>query len=151
MEIISNIALISINETLIVQVISFLIFLFIINRIMFRPLGSVMRKRSEYMEGLKQHVMDAEKEVARLTDELGEKEAAARQEALEQKKELESFGTGQADEVYASVRNEILQLKNQAAKDVKDQINRARESLQAESKTLAKGIMEKVLNRRVST
>ena len=38
MQIISNIALISINETLVVQLISFLIFLFIINRIMFRPL-----------------------------------------------------------------------------------------------------------------
>jgi len=86
-----------------------------------------------------------------LTDALGEKEAAAKHEALEQKKELESFGTGQADEIYASARNEIAKLKNQAAKDVEIQINRARESLQVESKALAKGIMEKVLNRRVST
>lgn len=151
MSIISNIALISINETLIIQLISFLIFLFLINRIMFRPLGRVMRKRSEYMEGLKQGVVEAEREVVRLTEELGEKEAAAKQEALEQKKELELFGAGQADEIYASVRNEILQLKNQAAQDVEVQINLARESLQAESKAIAKGIMEKVLNRRVST
>ena len=151
MEIISNIALISINETLIVQLISFLIFLFLINRIMFRPLGSVMLKRTEYMEGLKQGVMDAESEVVRLTEELSEKEAAARNEALEQKKELESFGTDQADKIYASARNELLQLKNQVAKDVETQLNRARESLQAESKAIAKGIMEKILNRRVST
>lgn len=151
MEIISNIALISINETLIVQLISFLIFLFLINRIMFRPLGSVMRKRSEYMESLKQGVVEAESEVVRLTEELGEKEAAAKQEAFEQKKELELFGAGQADEIYASVRNEIAQLKNQAAEEVEIQINRARESLHAESKAIAEGIMEKVLNRRVFT
>jgi len=151
MEIISNIALISINETLIVQLISFLIFLFLINRIMFRPLGTVMRKRSEYMEGLKQSVVETESEVVRLTDELSEKEAAAKDEALEQKKELESFGTDQADEIYASARNEILKLKNQAAKEVETQIDRARESLQAESRALARGIMEKVLNRRVSS
>jgi F-type H+-transporting ATPase subunit b len=151
MEIISNIALISINETLIVQLISFLIFLFLINRIMFRPLGRVMLKRGEYMEGLKQSVVDAEGEVVRLTDELSEKEAAARNEALEQKKELESFGTDQADEIYASARNEILKLKDLAARDVEAQINRARESLQAESEAIATGIMEKVLNRRVST
>jgi len=150
MEIVSNIALISINETLIVQLISFLIFLFLINRIMFRPLGRAMLKRGEYMEGLKQSVVDAEGEVVRLTDELSEKEAAARHEALEQKKELESFGTGQADEIYASARNEILKLKGLAARDVEAQINRARESLQAESEAIATGIMEKVLNRRVS-
>ncbi|MFO7559823.1 MAG: ATP synthase F0 subunit B [Desulfobacterales bacterium] len=151
MEIISNIALISINETLIVQLISFLVFLFLINRIMFRPLGSVMLQRSEYMESLKQGVVEAESEVVRLTEELGEKEAAAKQEAFEQKKELELFGAGQADEIYASVRNEIVQLKNQAEHDVEIQINRARESLHAESKAIAEGIMEKVLNRRVFT
>jgi len=110
-----------------------------------------MLKRTEYMEGLKQGVMDAESEVVRLTEELSEKEAAARNEALEQKKELESFGTDQADKIYASARNELLQLKNQVAKDVETQLNRARESLQAESKAIAKGIMEKILNRRVST
>ena len=45
MQIISNIALISINETLIVQLISFLIFLFVINRIMFRPLRKTVGPR----------------------------------------------------------------------------------------------------------
>ena len=34
MEIVSNIALISINETLVVQLVSFLLFVFIINRVM---------------------------------------------------------------------------------------------------------------------
>ena len=45
MQIITNIALISINETLIVQLLSFLIFLFIINRVMIRPLRGVMSDR----------------------------------------------------------------------------------------------------------
>jgi F-type H+-transporting ATPase subunit b len=151
MEIISNIALISINETLIVQLISFLIFLFLINRIMFRPLGSIMNERRKYMEDLRQRVVDVELEVARLTGELNEKEAAARNEALAHKKELESTGTDQADGIYASVRNEISILKDQAAKDAEAQINLARESIQTESKALATGIMEKVLNRRLSS
>ena len=39
MEIVSKIALITINETLVIQLVSFLIFLFVINRMMFRPVS----------------------------------------------------------------------------------------------------------------
>lgn len=151
MEIISNIALISINETLFVQLISFLIFLFLINRIMFRPLGDVMHGRVDYMEGLKQSVIDADEEAIRLTNELAAKEAAARHDALEIKKKLEEEASGQANEIYEALRNEINQQKQATEQEVRDQISKARASLQAESEMIAIGIMEKILNRRVSS
>jgi len=52
MEIISNIALISINETVVVQMLSFLVFMFILNRIMIRPLRSSANDREIYIEKL---------------------------------------------------------------------------------------------------
>ena len=50
MEIISNIALITINETLIAQLLAFLIFMFVINRLMFKPLQGVMTERQGYID-----------------------------------------------------------------------------------------------------
>ena len=67
MQIISNIALISINETLIVQVISFLIFLYIINRIMFRPLRSVTAERENHIKGIQKDIVEAENKLDALT------------------------------------------------------------------------------------
>ena len=52
MHIISNIALITINETLFIQLISFLIFLFLINRIMFKPLQKTIQQREEHINGI---------------------------------------------------------------------------------------------------
>jgi len=89
MQIISNIALISINETLIIQMVSFLIFMFIMNIVMFRPLNRVMKKRKEYMEGLKQDATDSDLGVANLMEQMEKHESAARQEAKVLKKELE--------------------------------------------------------------
>jgi F-type H+-transporting ATPase subunit b len=151
MEIISNIALISINETLFVQLISFLIFLFLINRIMFRPLGTVMHGRVDYMEGLKQSIVEADEEAIRLTNELAQKEAAARNDALAIKKKLEEEASDQAGGIYETVRNEIRQQKQETEQEVQSQIRKAQESLQAESEIIAIGIMEKILNRRVSS
>ena len=69
MEIISNIALISINETLIVQVVGFLVFLFVINRIMFRPLQSVMSDREIHIERVKRDIVEAQEDVASITSQ----------------------------------------------------------------------------------
>ena len=91
MEIISNIALISINETLIVQVISFLIFLYIINRIMFRPLRSVMAERENHIKDIQKDIVTAENKLDSLTDQIREQESAVKREAFAQKAKLEEW------------------------------------------------------------
>ena len=151
MQIISNIALITINETMIVQLISFLIFLFIINRIMFRPLNKVMKDRVDYMEDHRQDIINAEKEIVHLTDQLAEKESAARQEALSLKKDVEGQAVNKASGIQQTVRNEGSDLKNKNFEEVKAKITEARQHLQAEADALVIGMMEKVLNRRLSS
>ena len=101
MHIISNIALISINETLLFQLFSFLIFLFIINRIMFRPLQSVMDNRKKHMDKIQTDTVDAIKELESLTQNLKAQESEVRTEALELKREVEESGSRQAAEVFA--------------------------------------------------
>jgi len=150
MEIISNIALISINETLIVQMVSFLIFMFVMNMVMFRPLNRVMKKRSEYMESLKQDVTDSDQEVVRLLDKMEKHEASARQAAMAIKKELEESGSSEAAGIYTDIRNEISRLKADNEKEVESQIENARENLGKETEYLAVSIMENVLNRRLA-
>ena len=88
MQIISNVALISINETLIIQVISFLIFLFIINRIMFRPLRKVMNERETYVENVQKDIVEAENQFEDLTHQIKAQENAVRHEAFKQKEQL---------------------------------------------------------------
>jgi len=150
MEIISNIALISINETLIVQLVSFLIFLFIMNRIMFRPLQKIMGERDTYMANLKREVVAAEAEMAEQTARLKGKEAKARQEANQLKKELEISGSQTATETAGAVRDEIAAIKLKADGEIEERLRAARKHLSNESETLAIAIMEKILNRRLA-
>ena len=70
MEIISNTALISINETLIIQVLSFLIFLFIINRLMFRPLHKTIGDRERHFEDISREIDKTKKDVEKYSAEI---------------------------------------------------------------------------------
>ncbi len=151
MQIISNIALISINETLLVQLLSFLIFLFIINRIMFRPLQNVRSERVNYMDQIKIDTQNAAKELETLTGQLKAKESSVRNQAKSLKQEVEESGRMQADEIMASAREQIETLKETAQGEVNAQIFEARKHLQKESETLAVNIMEKLLERRLAS
>ncbi|MGD2100290.1 MAG: ATP synthase F0 subunit B [Desulfobacterales bacterium] len=147
MQIISNVALISINETLIVQVISFLIFLFIINRIMFRPLRSVMNERKSHISKIQQDIVNAQSEYEKLTVQIQEQETNVRNEAFKQKQQLEASGMKQAADIIASTRKEIDTSKADAKKVVDEQIAAARKQVHKEAEGLADEIMAKVLFR----
>ena len=151
MEIISNIALITINATLFHQLIAFLIFLFIINRIMFRPLRSVMAERDGVIEKIKLDTTNAGDTIERLNDGLKKRESKVRKEALKVQHELEEKGKQESDEILKLTLQEIELLKDQNEAHVKAQIMEARKDLQKESDALALNIMEKLLDRRLAS
>ena len=150
MQIVSNIALISINETFIVQIISFLIFLYVINRIMFKPLRSVMADRENHIKSIQQDIITADNKLAALADQIRVQESAVKSEALAQKASLEEAGGRRADEIFANTRKEIEAARESAQIEVDAQLIEAKKHIKEESEILMLSVMEKVLNRRLS-
>ena len=148
MQIVSNIALLSINETLIVQLISFLIFLYVINRVMIRPLRETMDDRITHVEEMKQGIVDAESKYDEVLEQIRQRSATLRHEAFVVNEKLEEAGKQEALELITATREEIFKLKKQAVKDIDVQIQEAKQYIHNESETLSVAIMEKVLNRR---
>ncbi len=148
MEIISNIALISINETLIVQVVGFLIFLFVINRVMFRPLLNAMTDRELYMERVTRDITNAQKEVTAMTRRIQEQESAIKKEAFALKDELEAKGSQAAKDIFAAAKQEIAANTRKIHQEIDARIAEERQSLEKETEILALDIMAKILDRR---
>lgn len=150
MQIISNIALISINETFIVQIISFLIFLYIINRIMFQPLRSIMADRENHIKSIQQDIVTADNKLDALADQIRVQESAVKSEAFAQKASLEEAGGRRADEIFTDTRKEIEAARESAQIEVDAQLIEAKKHIEKESEILMLSVMEKVLNRRLS-
>ena len=150
MQIISNIALISINETLVVQLISFLIFLFIINRGMIRPLRATMAERDNYIQMVREDILDSKKELEKIIDESHQEEKEIRQAALQITAEMESLGNNEAQDIMGVARKEIAAVKKQTQDEIERLLAEAMTSVQKEAETLSVSIMEKILDRKVS-
>lgn len=151
MQIISNIALISINETLLVQLVSFLIFLFIINRIMFRPLRATMRERERHIQQTQQDILDSKHQIEKIIQDTAAEEFDARRAANEVTVELEKAGNREAGEIIDTARAEIAALNEKAKQEIDRQIVEARKTITHEAETLALNVMQKILNRRVTS
>ena len=149
MHIISNVALICINETMIIQLVSFLIFLFIINRLMFRPLIEEKRKRDNYIEKIKTDIADAIKDVEDITKKIHSEGTQAKKEAMSLFEELRASGEQEASKVFNSTRSKILDIKKSAESEIDQWLLEAKKSLQKEAENLSVSIMEKVLGRRL--
>lgn len=150
MQIISNIALISINETLVVQLISFLIFLFIINRIMIRPLRSTMAERDNYIQVVREDILDSKREFEEILDESRQEEKEIRQAALQIVADMESLGNHEAQDIMGVARKEIAAMKKQTQDEIERLLAEAMTSVQKEAEVLSVSIMEKILDRKVS-
>jgi F-type H+-transporting ATPase subunit b len=150
MQIVSVEALLSINETIIVQLISFLIFLFIINRVMFRPLRGLMKQRADHVSKIKSDVLAADNEYEQIFHQINERGSAVKSEAFAIREKLEKSGAGEASEIIASARQDIADLKKKMDIELENQISKAREYIETESEALASSVMEKILGRRLN-
>jgi F-type H+-transporting ATPase subunit b len=150
MQIVSNIALITINETLIVQLVSFLLFLFIINRVMFRPLRRVISERSRYIETLQQEIADQQNELKKISKKIRENERKILHEAHVMVLKQEDAGSHEAAEIISATQHEIEALKEKTAIEINNRITEVDKQLKEESEALVLRIMEKILDRRLA-
>ncbi len=151
MQIVSVEALLSINETLIVQLLSFLIFLFIIKRVMFRPLRGMIKQRGEHVHKIKDDISEAENEYQKLLDRIKAQKSAVKTEAFAIKDKLEKAGNAEAATIIESTQMEILDLKKKVGRQLDDQISDVKAYIKKESEVVAAAIMEKILDRRLHT
>jgi F-type H+-transporting ATPase subunit b len=150
MQVVSTIGLITINETVFIELISFLIFLFLINRIMFRPLRDVMGEREAHIESITSGIEKSKNQLTEMNVQVRAQELTAIKEANQHKKNLEEDGVIQANNVLDESRKEIQAIKLESQQFINSQISKARVEIKNESQKLAVLIMEKVLNRRLA-
>ena len=150
MQIVSNVALISINETLIVQLISFLVFLFIINRVMIRPLRGAMSDREALLENIKVDMDEAQKQFEKVSLQIKDQESMAVREANAIREQIEQTGKEEADRVLKSAGDDVTRLIGDAKERIAAGIAEAKKSVMAESETLAASMIEHILDRRLN-
>jgi F-type H+-transporting ATPase subunit b len=148
MQIIENIALITINETLIFQLLSFFLLVYILNRIMIRPLLRVRSEREALLDRISGEINTTENRFDQISHEIEAQENAARKAAFKIRNKIEANGQQAADEIMAKARKEIDTLKIKAHEDMSARLAAARQEIQKEAAAISDRMIASLLGRR---
>ena len=141
--------MISINATLLVQLIHFLLLLFIMNRLMLQPLLKVIREREAYTDNTKSEIKDIEVKIGQLKEQFIAKENDARKDAARERTDIMSVGMNEADGFLNKSREEVSVIRQQAEKEVEAEVAQTQPLLEGQASSLVSGIMEKIIGRRI--
>ncbi len=141
--------MISLDLTLVIQIIGFFVLLVILNRFLYNPVLNILKERDEKIGGAIKKAAETEKEVESglVSYDKKIKEAAVkgheernriRQEGLNREKEILEAARAEAAGELSSMRTELSKSKVSAL-----------DALREEAKTISKGIAEKVLERKI--
>ena len=143
-------ALISINATLFAQLISFLIFMMIINRLMYHPLQDIMAERERHIERMNDEIATGESDLEEIFYKIDSRKRQVKDEAFAAQQRLENEGARQAETLFAGANEEIDKLNEETKQEIQRQIEEVRQHLAEESEKMSRIIMEKALNRRLA-
>ncbi|OPY14452.1 MAG: ATP synthase subunit b [Syntrophus sp. PtaU1.Bin005] len=140
---------IGLDYTFWIQLVNFLLLIFILNIVLYKPVMGILEKRKGQIEGAEQEIRDLNLTIEQKEARYEEKLRLAKNDALEQKKEIVRQGSDEAKGVLDAARAEIPKMVEQFEAKVSKEVNEARRILREQSENIATEIAEKVMGRSI--
>ena len=142
--------MIEINLTIVIQVLQFLILMFILNRLLFKPISQVMAERKAKINAWEEKTQklqeSARVKLEKYENQLREERAQAQERQEQLTKELKK----KEEENLRTVSEEAAGLVASAQRVIVEETERLRLELRQQAVELSQILAEKVLGRKVS-
>lgn len=139
--------MISIDWTLGLQFINFVVLMLALNVILYRPLRRVMQQRKETVDGSYQKAKSLEGAIDEKMAHYQEQLQQAKLKGNQEKNELRSQAQAEEGAIISAARSTTTEYMDSIKLKVASEADRARQALKAETEALAAQIASKVLGR----
>jgi F-type H+-transporting ATPase subunit b len=137
--------LLSLDGTLVVQLINFVIFLVVLDRIFLKPVGAAIAKRRAYIDGIASDIERFETDVKALRAQASEVRSAARREADAHFAELRAAAQAEGNAIIADHQVQAAALTDEAQATVALEAATARSREPELVEALARTMLERAV------
>jgi F-type H+-transporting ATPase subunit b len=137
--------LLSLDGTLVVQLVNFLVFLVVLNAIFLKPVGAAIVKRRAYIEGVARDIEQFEVDVKTLHAQADERRASARRDAEAVIAQARSQAQTETASLAADVAARAARLVEEAQATVARELAHARENEQQIVDSLAESLLTRAI------
>ncbi|MBP8696722.1 MAG: ATP synthase F0 subunit B [Syntrophobacterales bacterium] len=141
--------MVDIDSTLFIQLVLFLLLIWILNQVLYKPLLRIMDRRKEILDKAQEEVKNVQETIDRRVAEYEEKIRAAKMEAMGQKGDLAKEGAEAAKVITDKAKAEIAGMMGEFQAKLEKELAAAREILRNQSIRISFEIAEKVLGRSI--
>ncbi len=142
--------MIEINQSLVIQIVNFIIFLWILNYLIFKPIVRVLNERRERIQGTSEKARLMEAEIQKKLEEYEAKIQAAKGQAANEKERVRRQGEDVAKEIVERARTEMARDIPIIRKQIASEAERVRGELEQRAQEMAREIACRVLGREIS-
>ena len=141
--------MIELNSTMWIQMVNFIVLMFILNLLLYKPILAIIEKRQKNFEDSENEIKGLNGTIERKMAEYEDKMRLAKLKAVEEKGEILKEGTDKAKEIIEAVRSEVPGMMDGFRGKLDAEVNSAKIFLNGKAKELSVEIAEKVLGRNV--
>ncbi len=141
--------MVSIDYTIMIQAVNFLLLIFILNLLLYKPILSILEKRQKSLDDSQDEINKLNDTIEKKMAEYEEKVRQAKVAAMEQKTLTLNDASDKAKSIIDAVRAEVPKLFEQFNEKLNKEVDDARKILANQSQKTSRDIAEKVLGRSV--
>lgn len=141
--------LLSVNYTVFIQIVIFLIAIFILNKLVFKPFLSLVDRRDMMTRGAIEEAHELEEKVKSIIEEYDQKLSEARSVAIEERNKLVLEGQTVAADILGKAREETGALLDEAKAKLEADTKEIKDNIKGDIDELATDIASKVLGKEV--
>lgn len=139
--------MIQLNFTLLIQLVNFLVLLFLLNAILYKPIMAKVREREARMRGDREKAEQLARSVEQQENRHQEELAKARQAAAKEKAVLLAEAKSKESVILKKARSDAGSIVEEMKVSIQQQVGEARSALKEQMTPLARSIVEKILGR----
>ena len=137
------------NFTLFVQIANFLVLLFLLNIIVYKPIRKIMGQRREEMSTAEKRIADLLDRYSQLSEQLEQNIAAARKDGFKEKEDCKNKGRDEESKMVQSAIDSVGEKISKTREDIERNMAGLRQTLDKEVSLFSQELAEKVLGRSI--
>ncbi len=142
--------MIDIDWTLYALIINFLLLVFLLNVVLFRPIRNALKERQAKLDAQAADINLMETESHGLDSEIKDKLAAARRDGAGSREAVKQEGAAAEATLLEEVKREVDLEWSRVEQKIKEDMARAREALKVQAQSFAQLLASKILGRELS-
>ena len=142
--------LLSVNKTVFIQIAIFLIAIYILNKLVFKPFLALVDRRDKLTRGAIEEANELEGKVAQIIEEYDAKLAEARVQAVAERNKIIHEGQKAADDIVHKTRENTSALLHEAKEKLEADTQDIKNKVKSDVDSIAKDIATTVLGKEIA-